>query len=77
MHAYFWSLHWLLVDCSLLSSVPPGFSIDWASELDSDRWVLTLTDRKGNEYIQVCEDGEAHGLHGTKAAYAARHAIRV
>lgn len=42
----------------LVTALPPGFSLDWSYDFELPAWVLTLTDRRGTEYVQHCVDGE-------------------
>ena len=51
--------------CSLVNTLPPGYSLDWITHGDYNTEALggpdaylTLTDLKGNEFKQMCYDGE-------------------
>ena len=53
--------------CSLVNTLPPGYSLNWGNAGDyggdasggpPGASLLSLTDTKGNEFKQICYDGE-------------------
>ena len=65
--------------CSLVNTLPPGYTLNWGNAGDyggdasgpPGASLLSLTDIKGNEFKQICYDGEINHFTEIKLRKAA------